>query len=105
MERKELENLVSLADELDQKGLVEEAAALDKVLTKVAATEEEEKGMTGKATHALEVLCKTCESFCAKNLDTRGSKRRLLNQICDLAEDCAAKCREILGEKKEEQKE
>ena len=62
MERKELENLVNLADELDQKGLTEEAAALDKVLTKVAAAEEE-RGMTGKATHALEVLCKTCESF------------------------------------------
>lgn len=97
MDRRDLENLVRMADELDKKGLTREAAALDDVLQKVAE-EKEEKGMTNKAMNALRQLHKACTSFCSKNLDTRGGSRRKLNKICDMAEDLCEEIEPLLGE-------
>jgi len=98
MEKKELEALVGLTNRLDSEGHTAEAQALDAVLIRLAAAEEE-KGMTGKAKHALEVLYKTCKSFCDKSLDTRGPNRRKLSKVCDLAEDLCVEIEPLLEKK------
>jgi len=89
MEKQEVEKLVEFINKLDAEGHTNEAQALDSVLIRLAEAEEE-KGMTGKAKHALQTFYKACKSFCAKNLDSRGSNRRKMNKICDMAEDLCA---------------
>jgi hypothetical protein len=95
MEKQELEKLVELTNKLDAEGHTEEAAALDTVLIRLAEAEEE-KGMSGKAKNALRMLYKTCKSFCSKNLDTRGSNRRKMSKICDMAEDLITEIEPLL---------
>lgn len=95
MEKQDMEQLVSLASRLDAEGHTAEAQALDSVLIKMAA-EGEAKGMSNKAMNALRSLHKACKSFCAKNLDSRGEKRRKLNKICDMAEDLCDELEEFI---------
>jgi hypothetical protein len=95
MEKQELEKLVEITNQLDAEGHKEEASALDNVLIRLAEAQEE-KGMTGKAKHALNTLYKACKNFCSKNLDSRGSGRRKMNKICDLAEDLCTELEEFI---------
>ena len=92
MNRNDAETIVRMADEFDAKGLGKEAAALDAILEKVAL-----EGMSGKASKALNSLHKACESFCKKNLDSRGENRRTLNKICDMCEDLRDECAKLMG--------
>jgi hypothetical protein len=94
MDKQELEKLVDITNKLDAEGHKEEAEALDTVLIRLA--EAEEKGMTGKAKHALNTLYKACKNFCSKNLDSRGGSRRKMNKICDLAEDLCTELEEFI---------
>jgi len=87
MDPKALEALVSLSDRLDSEGLTNEAQALDEVLAKVAERKMNKKAMTGGAMKACKSLLRACESFCKKNLDSRGENRRELNGIVDMCED------------------
>jgi hypothetical protein len=98
MEQKDLNELVNLADKLDVEGHAEEAAALDTVLKKYAAEAAEKAEMSNKAVNALKSMLRTLKSFCGKNLDSRGPKRRQLNKICDLAEDLMAEIKGIVGD-------
>lgn len=106
MDKQDFETLVSLTDKLDTDGHVAEAAALDLIITKVAALVKEAEddsnaeardGMSGKAQKACESLLRTLESFCGKNLDSRGPNRRKMNKICDAAEDLRDDLKGILG--------
>lgn len=95
MDKQELEKLVQITNKLDEEGHKEEAAALDTVLIRLAQAEEE-KGMSNKAKNALRMLYKTCKSFCDKNLDTRGTNRRKMSKICDMAEDLCVEIEPLL---------
>lgn len=97
MDPKELESLVTLSDKLDAEGHADEAKALDAVLARVANQNLAKTAMSNKAIKACESLLRACESFCNKNLDTRGEHRRRLNKICDMCEDLCDELREIVG--------
>lgn len=97
MEQQDLAKLVELTNKLDEEGHTEEAKALDSILVKFA--EAEEKEMTNKAKHALEMLHKACQNFCSKNLDVRGPNRRKLNKVCDMAEDLCAELEQLIKNK------
>ena len=97
MEKVDLEKLVELTNQLDEEGHTEEAAALDSLLIKFAQESPVgESSLSKKAQSALNTLHKACTSFCSKNLDSRGEKRRKLNKICDMAEDLRDEIEELL---------
>lgn len=101
--KEDFEALVNLSTQLDEEGHETEASALDSVLTKVAETLEKtaaaEGEMSGKARKSCESLLRALESFCGKNLDTRGANRRAMNGVVDHAEDLRDELKEILGVK------
>ena len=98
----DFEALVNLSDQLDKEGHETEAAALDTVLHKIAEKMEKQAAqveMSNKAHKACESLIRALESFCGKNLDTRGPNRRTLNKIIDTAEDLLTELKTLLGKK------
>jgi len=96
MEQQDLAKLVELTNKLDTEGHTEEAKVLDSILVKFAEAEERE--MSNKAKHALQMLHKACQNFCSKNLDARGPNRRKLSKICDMAEDLCTELEAIVKE-------
>jgi hypothetical protein len=95
MDPKELQKVVEVADKLDAEGHATEAQALDALLVKIAA---DEGSMSNKATNALKSLQRILKSFCGKNLDARGPKRRTMNKVCDMAEDLLTELKELVGD-------
>lgn len=98
----EIENLVKMANRLDEEGRVAEAAALDLTIKKLvtAAEEEEEKEEKGarqlsnKAKAKIRAVCRAAESLIGADLDLRGEHKKHLKaledhceKICEIAKE------------------
>jgi len=102
LKKAELEALVNMANELDEKGLTEQSQQLDIALAKIvqAAKEEDEevKGarqMSGKAKAKFRTVRKAVESLIQADLDYRGPHKNscrkvemLCEEILEAIKDC-----------------
>ncbi len=103
MNRKAVEELISIAEELDEKGMTEESTMLTTAAARLIERKAAEEGpggngMNGKTNKALNTLNKALDSFNNKNLDSRGGNRRGLSGVLNEAEDLAEKVKALLGE-------
>lgn len=97
MDRNAIEQLIKIAEDLDNSGMDQEATLLTAAASQLIEKKAEEMdegdertdstGLNKKTTKALNTLKSALDSFCSKNLDSRGEKRRKLNAVLDLAED------------------
>lgn len=95
-----VEKLVALANDLDQKGLSEEADKLDAILgemtgkTIAAAEEKKERQTSKKVMNVFKRLNEAAQKACDVDVDTRGPYRILFDkarfeaqEICELLKD------------------
>lgn len=101
--REEIENLVKMANRLDEEGRRVEAAALDLTIQKlVTAAEEDEKEeeksarqLSNKAKSKIRAVCKAADSFVQANLDIRGEHKKHLRKLESLCEEICEIAKEL----------